>query len=88
MKVGFIQFAPERLEIGKNAAVLAEQIAGLSDALVVTPELALSGYLFRNREEFALAGMDPDDGRLDPLLEVVRENRLHLALGVPFVLLH
>jgi len=82
MKIGFLQFAPVRLDIEGNLERITAQLEGVRDALVVTPELALSGYLFRNRKELASAALKVDDPRLDGFFERLRVNRLRVALGM------
>lgn len=82
MRIGFFQFAPRRLEIEANVARIARTLEGLRDAVVVLPELCLSGYLFRNRRELEEAALEPDDGRLGPLFGVLASNGLVAAVGL------
>jgi predicted amidohydrolase len=51
MKIGFLQFAPTRLDPKRNLSLIQSAIAGSTFDLLVLPELANSGYLFEDREE-------------------------------------
>jgi predicted amidohydrolase len=83
MRAGFLQFAPERLDVEGNLGRILGHLEGVRDALVVTPELALTGYLFRDEPELLAHALAPDDPRLEPLFRLLRENRLFVALGLP-----
>ncbi len=82
MRIGFLQFAPKRLEVEDNLRRILAFLEPVEDALVVTPELAVSGYLFRNERECRDAGTPPDDPRLHPFFALLAKNRLHAVLGL------
>jgi len=55
MKIGFLQFAPERLAPASNLAQIRQPLSGSRFDLLVLPELANSGYLFENTAELVAA---------------------------------
>ncbi|MEZ2391767.1 nitrilase-related carbon-nitrogen hydrolase [bacterium RCC_150] len=62
MKIALAQMAPRPGDLGQNIAAAAELVSEAARAgadLVVFPELALSGYLIRNRGQAALRASDP-----------------------------
>ena len=83
MKIGFLQFAPERLETEANVDRMLDLLEGERNALIVTPELATSGYLFRDRGEVKRVALTPDAYQLDPLYKTLKTNNLVVALGLP-----
>ena len=83
MKAGFLQFAPRRADLEGNLRRLLELLSGATDALVVAPELALSGYLFRDEKELRSLALRPDDRRLQPLYHLLASRNLHLVVGFP-----
>ncbi|MHC4598935.1 MAG: nitrilase-related carbon-nitrogen hydrolase [Planctomycetota bacterium] len=83
MRVGILQFAPERLATEANIDRMLDLLERERDALIVTPELATSGYLFRNKEELRSVALTPDSYQLDPLYKTLKTNRLLVALGLP-----
>ncbi|HOO58319.1 MAG TPA: nitrilase-related carbon-nitrogen hydrolase, partial [Anaerolineaceae bacterium] len=62
MKIGFLQFAPTRLDPIRNLSLIQSAIAGSTFDLLVLPELANSGYLFEDREELERVS-EPADGK-------------------------
>jgi predicted amidohydrolase len=54
MKIGFLQFAPIRLDPERNLSLIQSAIAGNTFDVLVLPELADSGYLFEDREELEI----------------------------------
>lgn len=83
MKIGFLQFAPKRLETRANINTMLDLLENRHDSFIVTPELATSGYLFRDREELKGAALSLDHFALDPFYKLLKLNNLHVALGIP-----
>ncbi|MHC5037418.1 MAG: nitrilase-related carbon-nitrogen hydrolase [Planctomycetota bacterium] len=81
--VGFVQFAPERKEVHRNLQHLLDLLGNHRDGLIVTPELALTGYLFEDQEELREVSMAHEDFLLDPFYRFLKSNRLVVALGFP-----
>ena len=51
MNIGFLQFAPTRLDPTRNLSLIQSAIAGSTFDVLVLPELANSGYLFEDHKE-------------------------------------
>lgn len=83
MNCGFVQLAPRRLLVRDNLERLLRLLAGASDALIVAPELALSGYLFHDGAELRETALSADAPLLAPLYSLLARNRLWLVLGFP-----
>jgi predicted amidohydrolase len=60
--------------------VLAQQAADQGAALVLFPELSLTGYELERAAELAFT---LDDARLDPLRELARDRAVQLVVGAP-----
>ena len=80
--VGFFQFTPRFGKIKEN---LERVLAALDDAaadVVVLPELAFTGYYFRDREELAGLAEDPrTSSTVARLTALCAGRRLHLVAG-------
>jgi predicted amidohydrolase len=82
VKLGFHQFRPVRGDPDGNLASIDEALQGTDADLVVLPELALSGYLFRDRQQ-ALGLADPVPGRCtDALAGMCAGRGLHIVCGL------
>jgi predicted amidohydrolase len=80
--VGYYQYCPSFGQVGDN---LRHVISGLRNAdadLIVLPELAFTGYCFRDRDELeALAERPNASPTVDALLELCRAHGFHLVTG-------
>ncbi|RLD56850.1 MAG: carbon-nitrogen hydrolase [Bacteroidetes bacterium] len=83
MKAGFIQFSPVLGDLKSNMENLSRLIDRAAKAdLVVIPELANSGYNFKNREQaFNLAEEAENSEFINFLVEKAREFNLHIVSG-------
>jgi predicted amidohydrolase len=72
---GFVQFAPARYDVARNSAALAALLADVRADLIVLPELANSGYMYRTPAELAPYA-EPADGS-GPYLSRLRELAAH-----------
>lgn len=61
MRIGYVQFTPAFGAVERNRDTVCERVAAAEADLLVLPELALSGYQIRDREE-ALGLSEPADG--------------------------
>ncbi|MCJ7694743.1 MAG: hypothetical protein MUO40_04875 [Anaerolineaceae bacterium] len=61
MRVGFMQFAPVRKSVKENIEQVTKELSKLEFDLMVLPELANSGYLFKSTSEL-LPYSEPGDG--------------------------
>ena len=83
MKVGFLQFCPERGEKGKNIEKVRERASAAGCDLLVLPELFNTGYLFSGMNEArGLAEEIPGGRTTQALIEVARETRTAIAGGL------
>ncbi len=83
MKIGFLQFAPTRLDPNRNLSLIQSAIAGSTFDLLVLPELANSGYLFEDREELEMVS-EPADGNgifLSGLINLAAEQHACIVCG-------
>ena len=83
IKAGFIQFSPVLGDLKSNMENLSRLIDRAAKAdLVVIPELANSGYNFKNREQaFNLAEEAENSEFINFLVEKAREFNLHIVSG-------
>lgn len=77
MRIGFVQFAPRLGRVEENLAAI-ERLVPPSADLVVLPELATSGYVFRTRAELDAATVE-----VLPRLQRLADRR-HTAMVVGF----
>lgn len=84
-KVAAIEFNPEFMELDKNivaATAIAEEAAKNGARLIVMPEAAVSGYIYRDLEQF-LPYMDTVPGKTtDSLLTVTKKYNCYIAIGI------
>ena len=84
-KVAAIEFNPEFMELDKNivaATAIAEEAAKNGARLIVMPEAAVSGYIYRDLEQF-LPYMDTVPGKTtDSLLRVTKQYNCYIAIGI------
>lgn len=84
-KVAAIEFNPEFMELDRNiaaAANIAAEAARNGARLIVMPEAAVSGYIYRDLAQF-LPYMDTVPGKTtDALSAVTREHNCYIAIGI------
>lgn len=84
-KVAAVEFNPELFEFERNlkrACAVIEEAAINGAKLIVMPEAALSGYIYRDLEQF-LPYMDTVPGRgTDAIAAVSAKYRCHVAIGI------
>jgi predicted amidohydrolase len=83
MRIGFFQFVPRFGRPRDNLAALGRALKKSRADLVVLPELATSGYLFRRREEVARAAEPADGPVVRELTRLAADNDCHLVVGLP-----
>jgi predicted amidohydrolase len=82
VRLGFLQFRPTRRDADANLELVSDVLDGADVDLVVLPELALSGYLFRDRQD-ALEQADTIPGRItDELGRLCGREGLSLVCGM------
>lgn len=84
-KVAAIEFNPEFMEFSRNveaAARIAEEAAKNGARLIVMPEAAVSGYIYRDLEQF-LPFMDTVPGKTTEALHAVTQAyHCYIAIGI------
>lgn len=85
-KVASIQFEPVFGDVDGNLAMIDEKVRAAhaaGAALVVLPELAVSGYVFESHEELAaLAGPVPEGKAAAALVALAKELGIHIVSGI------
>jgi len=82
VRVGFFQFAPRFGRPDENCRVVVRALRGVDADLIVLPELAFTGYRFRDRKELSGLAEDPRRSAIvDSLVALCRDRGLHLVTG-------
>jgi predicted amidohydrolase len=82
MKVGFYQFRPLFGKPEQNCKKIISALENVDADLIVLPELALSGYYFKDKNESLKYAETPDDStRLDSLVNLANKKNMHLVVG-------
>ncbi|HEU4764696.1 MAG TPA: nitrilase-related carbon-nitrogen hydrolase [Candidatus Eisenbacteria bacterium] len=83
MIAGFFQFSPERGRPERNAARLEEALRSTRADLLVCPELATTGYLYRDKEALrAVAEPVPSGPTVTRLAAASRETGRAIVFGI------
>ena len=84
-KVAAVEFNPELFELERNitrACAIVEEAAAAGAKLIVLPEAALSGYIYRDLEQF-LPYLDSVPGAgTDAIAAVCAKYGCHVAIGI------
>lgn len=82
LKVGYFQFRPRFGEVGANVRKVVDALAQVEADLIVLPELAFTGYHFRDRAETLALAEDPRrSATVDALAALCKARKLHLVTG-------
>lgn len=82
MKVGFYQFRPLFGKPEQNCQKILSALENVDADLIVLPELALTGYYFKDKNESLKFAEDPDNSkRLDALTDLARRKNMHMVIG-------
>jgi len=80
--VGYYQFYPRFGQIGENLDRVVSALRDVTADVIVLPELAFTGYLFKDqRETFALAEDPEHSPTLDRLITLCRKQNFYLVTG-------
>lgn len=82
--VAAAQFAPEILEVHKNlgsAVQLVHEAASKGAAVVVLPELSLSGYVLRSSQEAMQCAQTRNGYQTQAFLPITKNHNCHVVLG-------
>jgi predicted amidohydrolase len=75
MRIGFYQFAPILGNKEANLEKIEKTLLGINTDLIVLPELANTGYLFRSRSELSLLAEKIPEGETTQLLLRIAEKK-------------
>lgn len=82
MKTGFYQYRPQFGRINANLNKVLRKLEGVDADLLVLPELAFTGYYFRDRAEALELAEDVNDSDIvRALTELCSRNDFHLVTG-------
>ena len=82
LRIGYYQFRPRFGEITANVGKVVEALSGVEADLIVLPELAFTGYHFRDRAETIALAEDPRRSpTVDALAALCKAGKLHLVTG-------
>ncbi len=82
MRIGYFQFRPLFGKVEKNLEKVITALESVEADLIVLPELAFTGYYFKDRQELISLAEDPDDSpTLKNLIELCNRNNLHIVTG-------
>lgn len=82
MKVGFYQFRPHFGKIRRNANRIIAALGNANADLIVLPELAFTGYYFRDRAEVvSLAEETTHSPTVNALEQLCREKNFYIVTG-------
>lgn len=82
MKVGFYQYKPRFGDVQFNLRKVIKKLSGVQADLIVLPELAFTGYFFRNRQEVKHLAEDPKKSTtVDALTALCKTNKMHIVTG-------
>ena len=82
MKVGFYQFKPRFGKNAENTKKIIKALEKVEAELIVLPELALSGYYFRDAKEALLLAEDPNQSaNIDSIKNLCKKNNNYIVIG-------
>ena len=82
MKVGFYQFRPLFGKTRENLNRVVRTLDGTRFDLLVLPELAFTGYYFRDRNEVKSLAENPRKSEtVDSLISLCRKNKFYIVTG-------
>ena len=82
MKVGFYQFRPLFGNPEQNCKKIITALKNVDADLIVLPELALTGYYFKDKAESIKYAEDPENSeRIDSLINLANKCNMHMVIG-------
>lgn len=83
-KVGFCQYKPELKNVAKNLDRLSDLLQGVKADLLVFPELAVSGYVFQDKNDLESVSEDAHEGETARFFrQYAKENDVSCVVGFP-----
>ncbi len=82
MRVGYYQFRPLFSKVKKNTNKIIKALRKVEADLIVLPELAFTGYYFKNRAEtMSLAEIPGSSSTVNALVALCKDRNFHLVTG-------
>ncbi len=82
MKIGFYQYRPAFGRVSANLNKVLKKLEGVDADIIVLPELAFTGYYFKDRAETVGLAEDPQDSAtVRALTELCSRNNFYLVTG-------
>jgi predicted amidohydrolase len=82
LRAGYFQFRPEFGHTAKNLNKVIHTLKNADADLIVLPELAFTGYYFKNRHEVKYLAEDPKDSSIvKSLTALCRHKKFHIVTG-------
>ncbi|NIR47778.1 acyltransferase [candidate division KSB1 bacterium] len=82
LRIGYYQFRPQFGQIQENLKQVLNALKDVSADLIVLPELAFTGYYFKDREETRTLAEDPQDSStIESLVALCRDKDFYLITG-------
>ena len=82
MKIGFYQYRPVFGKVSHNTQKVIKKLESAKADLIVLPELAFTGYYFRDRSEVKALAEDPKSSpTVEALKALCKKNKFHLVTG-------
>lgn len=82
LKIGFFQFAPKFGDIAYNLSKVLSALGNSTADIIVLPELAFTGYFFKNRSELSSLAQDPAKSTIISILvSFCRDKDFFLVTG-------
>ena len=82
MKIGFYQYRPVFGNVSHNLNKVVKKLGDVQADLIVLPELAFTGYYFKDRAEVMKLAEDPGKSTtVDTLTALCKKKKLHLVTG-------
>ncbi len=82
MKIGYFQYRPIFGKVRHNLNKVVNRLSGVKAGLIVLPELAFTGYYFRDRAEVKTLAEDPKHSvTVDALKTLCKKQKFHIVTG-------
>lgn len=82
MKIGFYQYRPVFGNVSHNLNKVVKKLDDVQAGLIVLPELAFTGYYFKDRAEVMTLAEDPGKSiTVDALTTLCKKRKFHLVTG-------
>lgn len=79
---GYYQFRPLFAKSATNTNKIIHALDGVAADLIVLPELCLSGYYFKDKQEAIKSAEDPKNSKnLDRIAELCQRNSMYIVIG-------